>query len=452
MVRCFALLLALTLTAAPVAACTGDCRADGAVTIDELLNGVNIALGNMPVSVCQAADPNRSGSVAISELVSAVQAALNGCPVEPTATVTRTPTPTPVFDCEVDGVICTVAGTGLAQYDGDGRPALETSLYLPIDVTFDPFGQLLIMDWNNLLLRRLDPTGTLTTIMGIVNTEALPVDGALARDTPLHHASNVELDEAGRLYVAGDHVPVVFRVGTDNRVFTVAGTEDVGYSGDGGPALAARLTVPFGVLPDAIGGFYVSDVDAHVVRYIDPAGVIHTTAGTGEQGYGGDAGPGTNAQLSGPARLQFGPDGHLYFCETKSAPGSVAAGHVVRRLRQDGTIETVAGTGLRGYAGDGGPATAAQLDTPYDLAFAPNGDLYVADTGNNVIRRIATDGTISTVVGDGEPTFAGDGGPARDASLRRPSALAFDADGSLWIADTSNHRVRRVWRFLASVQ
>jgi hypothetical protein len=443
MVRCFALLLALTLTAAPVAAaCTGDCRADGAVTIDELLNGVNIALGNMPVSVCQAADPNRSGSVAISELVSAVQAALNGCPVEPTPTVTRTPTPTPVFDCEVDGVICTVVGTGLAQFDGDGRPALETSLYFPIDVIFDRFGQLLIMDWNNLLLRRLDPTGTISTVMGIAGLEDFPEDGAFARDTPLHHASNVELDGTGQLYVAGDHVPVVFRVGTDDRVFTVAGTEEVGYAGDGGPARSAQLTVPFGVLPDAVGGFYVSDVDAHVVRYVDPAGVIHTAAGTGEQGYSGDAGPATAAKLAGPSRLQFGRDGHLYFCETKN--------HVVRRLRQDGIIETIAGTGARGYSGDGGPARSAQLDTPYDLVFAPNGDLYVADLSNNVIRRIATDGTISTVVGDGEPTFAGDGGPARDASLRRPSALAFDTDGSLWIADTSNHRVRRVWRFLTA--
>jgi streptogramin lyase len=159
-------------------------------------------------------------------------------------------------------------------------------------------------------------------------------------------------------------------------------------------------------------------------------------------GYSGDGDLGTKARLAGPARLKFGPDGALYFCETKN--------HVIRRLYPDGTIDTFAGTGARGYSGDGGPATAAQFDGPYDLRFAPNGDMYVADTGNNVIRRIDTAGMVSTVVGNGMPLFAGDGGPASASSLRRPSAVIFDSDGSMWIADTSNHRVRRVWHFLAS--
>lgn len=353
----------------------------------------------------------------------------------PTATATAAP------DCGVPGTICTVAGTGNAQFDGDGRPALETSFYFPIDVLFDRAGRLLIMDWNNLRLRRLNDDGTIGTIMG-TDIEDFPIEGALAVDSPLHHASNIEYDPAGNLFVAGDHVPVVFRVGTDDRVYTVAGTPEYGYAGDGGPALAATLSTPFGVLPDARGGFYIADVDAHVVRYVDAAGIIHTVAGTGERGYAGDGGPATAARLAGPSRLQLGPDGHLYFCETRN--------HVVRRLRSDGTIDTVAGTGTRGYAGDGGPAAAAQLDTPYDLVFAPSGDLYLADTGNNVIRRIDSAGTITTVIGDGEPRFAGDGGPAVSASLRRPSALLLDGDGSLWIADTSNHRVRRVHRFVAT--
>jgi NHL repeat len=357
----------------------------------------------------------------------------------PAATDTAAPTATAVADCATLGNICTIAGTGKAQFDGDGRPALQTSLYFPIDVLFDRSGRLLIMDWNNLRLRRVNDDGTVQTIMG-TDIEDFPVEGGRAEDSPLHHASNMEYDVPGNLFIAGDHVPVAFKVDTNDRVFTVAGTTEYGYSGDGGPARQAELSTPFGVLPDPAGGLYISDVDAHVIRYVDPAGIIHTAAGTGEQGYAGDGGPATAARLAGPSRLQFGPDGQIYFCEIKN--------HVIRRLHTDGTIDTVAGTGERGYSGDGGPAVAAQLDTPYDIAFAPNGDMYVADTGNNVVRRIDTSGVITTVAGDGEPTFGGDGGPATTCSLRRPSALLLDPDGSLVIADTSNHRIRRIEGFL----
>jgi hypothetical protein len=357
----------------------------------------------------------------------------------PTVTATAAPSDTPVPDCETAGAICTVAGTGMAQFDGDGRAALDTSFYFPIDVQFDRSGLLLIMDWNNLRLRRIDPDGTIRTVMG-TDIEDFPIEGGLAVDSPLHHASNMEYDAAGTLFIAGDHVPVVFRITTEDRVFTVAGTTEYGYSGDGGPAREAEMSTPFGVLPDGAGGLYISDVDAHVIRHVDPAGIITTAAGTGERGHAGDGGPATAALLAGPSRLQIGPDGALYFCEIRN--------HVIRRIRLDGTIETVAGTGARGYSGDGGPAGTAQLDTPYDLVFAPSGDLYVADTGNNVIRRIDTTGVITTVAGDGEPRYAGDGGPAATCSLRRPSGLLLDGEGALWIADTSNHRVRRIHRFL----
>src|SRR5262249_36809899 len=152
-----------------------------------------------------------------------------------------------------------------------------------------------------------------------------------------------------------------------------------------------KLTSPFGVLPMPDGSYYISDVDAHVIRLVDTQHVIHRVAGTGTHGYSGDNGPGTQAQLNGPTRMRTGPDGNLYFCDTNN--------HAVRRLDANGTITTIAGTGRLGYTGDNGPADHAQLNTPYDLRFAPNGDLYVADTGNNVIRRIDGSGTITTVVG-----------------------------------------------------
>lgn len=331
----------------------------------------------------------------------------------------------------------------MSIFDGDGRPALQTSFYFPIDVDFDREGRPLILDWNNLRLRRLAEDGTIETIMGL-DYEDFPTDGALAKDTPLHHASDIEFDDQWTMYVAGDHVPVAFRVGTDDRVFTVAGNGDYGYDGDEGPALQATLATPFGVLPDRAGGLYISDADAHVVRYVNAAGIIDTVAGTGLPGYSGNGGPGAEAQLGGPSRLKFGPDGAIYFCETRN--------HVVRRLAPDGMISTFAGTGQRGYSGNGGPARDAQLDSPYDLHFVANGDLYVADTGNNVIRRIDADGTISTVVATGARAFSGDGGSALDCEMNRPSAVNFDADGSMWIADTGNHRVRRAWRFLDTVE
>jgi hypothetical protein len=437
---------ALLLIAAPAFACTGDCNGDGRVTVDELIQGVNIVLGDRPVDDCPRLDRDGDNSITVAELVDAVGALQGGCPAPPTATATATPTATPsvspTLDCETAGNICTVAGTGKAQFDGDGRPALETSFYYPVDIKLDADGRLLIMDWNNLRLRRVEADGRVRTIMGIQDVETSPVDGALAIDSALHHASDMEFDSRGNLFIAGDHVPLVFRIDAEQRVRWVAGTEDYGYDGDGGPALAARLSTPFGVLPDALGGLYISDVDAHVVRYVDAQGVITTVAGTGTSGHRGDGGPATQAELAGPARLQFGPDGALYFCEIRN--------HVIRKLRADGVLETVAGTGERGYDGDGGPATAARFDTPYDLLFAPNGDLYVADTGNNVIRRIDTGGTITTVIGDGQAAFRGDGGPAASSSLKRPSGLLLDQSGTLWIADTANQRVRRVQQWLAA--
>lgn len=357
----------------------------------------------------------------------------------PTPTVRRTPTPTPIKTtgrtCAQLGSICTIAGTGRSLFDGDDKPADQTSLYYPLSVTFDSLQRPLIVDWNNLRLRRVNDDGRIETIMG-TGDEAFPVDGALAVDTPLHHASEARFDPAGRLFIAGDHVPVVFRVDTDGRVYTIAGSQEIGNDGDGGPARGAKLTTPFGVLPAADGGVYIADIDAHVIRYVEPGGIIRTIAGTGQQGYSGDGGPATAARLAGPARMRQDAGGNLYFTEVKN--------HIIRRVSTDGTISTFAGQGQRGYSGDGGPASAARLDAPYDLEFAPNGELYVADTGNSVVRRIDRLGIMSTVVGIGSAGFDGDRGDAKDCQLNRPSGLALAPDGALWIADTFNNRVRRV--------
>ncbi len=332
-----------------------------------------------------------------------------------------------------------MAGTGQSLFDGDGKPALETSFYYPLDIEFDRIGRTLILDFNNLRVRRIDDDGTIATIMGM-DFEAAAIDGALASETPLHHASDIEMDAEGRLYVAGDHVPIVFLVDLDDRVRIIAGSGEFGNEGDGGPALQATMVAPFGVLPDNRGGFYVSDQEAHVVRYIDADRTIHTVAGNGTRGYSGDGGPGNEAQLNSPTRMAIDDQGRLYICDTEN--------NAVRRVNTDGTIQTFAGTGTLGYSGDGGPAEQAELDSPFDLRFAPDGALYLADTGNNVIRRIGADGTIETVVGMGPPGFNGDFGPAAACLLDRPSGINFSADGAMWIADAYNHRVRRVTSYL----
>jgi sugar lactone lactonase YvrE len=192
-----------------------------------------------------------------------------------------------------------------------------------------------------------------------------------------------------------------------------------------------------------LGGVYVSDYDAHVVRYVDPAGTIETVAGTGNRGYSGDGGPGPDAQLFGPTRLRLDDQNRLLICDTDN--------HAIRRLDPNGAIHTIAGNGTPGYSGDGGPASDAVLDSPYDLRITTNGDLYFADAGNSVIRRIDVNGTMTTVVGNGVSAYDGDGEDFRGCSLNRPSGIHFAPDGTLWIADAYNHRVRKISAFLSEV-
>ncbi|TPW09634.1 MAG: serine/threonine protein kinase, partial [bacterium] len=206
------------------------------------------------------------------------------------------------------------------------------------------------------------------------------------------------------------------------------------------PAAEAQFDEPCGVAVGAAGHpIYVADTSNHRIRRIDANGRVTTIAGDGSPGYSGDGGPATAARLRHPYRLRLDrTSGDLYVCDTDN--------HVIRRIDTAGIIHAVAGQGTPGSSGDGGAATAARLTSPYDAVPGPDGALYIADSGNNRIRRVAPDGTITTIVGTGLRGFGGDGGPALEAELDYPSALAFDAAGDLWIADTYNNRVR-VCRF-----
>lgn len=219
-------------------------------------------------------------------------------------------------------------------------------------------------------------------------------------------------------------------------IFTVAGNSGHGFSGDGSPATSATLEGPAGLVAAPDGAIYVSDTIDQRIRRIDPTGHIQTIAGTGDHGFAGDGGPAIKATLQDPTALARGADGTLFVADTGN--------NRIRAIRPDETIVTVAGSSDDGFAGDGGLARNAQISGPAGLALAPNGDLFFSDADNNRIRVVHANGIIDTVAGTGQPGFAGDNGPARAAALHSPAGLALAPDGSLLIADTGNNRVRRI--------
>ena len=233
-------------------------------------------------------------------------------------------------------------------------------------------------------------------------------------------------------------------VGTDGRISTFAGTGVAGDGGDGGPAVQAQLNLPQGIAVDSAGNVYIADTLNNRVRRVGPGGTITTVSGTGEAGYSGDGQSGPQARLNLPTGLAIGFGDSLFIADTGN--------NVVRRLEPDGVIQTVVGTGDAGYRGDGFDALSALLHAPGGVAFDDEGNLYIADTLNQRVRRVDVRGQIQTVAGTGEPGYLGDGGPAGYAELNLATnplegmgqGLAVDSQGDVLIADALNHRVRRL--------
>jgi DNA-binding CsgD family transcriptional regulator len=236
----------------------------------------------------------------------------------------------------------------------------------------------------------------------------------------------------------------VREVQPDGHITTLAGTGDAGGAGDGGPAKQAQLSTPQGLAVDSVGRVYIADTLTNRVRRIDPSGTIRTVAGTGDAGYEGDGKPATEAKLYLPTGLAIGFGDAVFIADTGN--------NVIRQLGTDGIIRTVAGTGEAGYRGDGGPAAYAVLHSPGGLAFDDEGNLYIADTLNQRVRRVDVNGQIATVAGSGVAAFGGDGGPAIFAELNLATnplegmgqAIAVGPTGDVFIADGSNHRLRKL--------
>ena len=336
---------------------------------------------------------------------------------------------------DTSGTITTIAGDGTRGFGGDGGPASAAQLRFPSGVALDGAGNIYIADTDNHRIRRVDTSGTITTIAGD-GTFGFGGDGGPASAARLNSPDGVAVDGAGNIYIADHGNNRIRRVDTSGTITTVAGDGTSGFGGDGGPATTAQLNFPRGVALDGAGNVYIADTDNHRIRRVDTSGTITTIAGDGTFGFGGDGGPATTAQLNFPRGVALDGAGNVYIADTDN--------HRIRRVDTSGTITTIAGDGTRGFGGDGGPASAAQLNSPRGVALDGAGNVYIADTDNHRIRRVDTSGTITTIAGDGTFGFGGDGGPASAAQLNSPRGVALDGAGNVYIADTSNHRIRKV--------
>ena len=331
------------------------------------------------------------------------------------------------------GMITTVAGSGVSGPSGDGGLAIYAQLRNPNAVAFDSSGNMYIADSSNYRVRKVDTSGTITTVAGNGNC---CYSGGVATSAMLNFVNDVAVDATGNIYVAEANNNRLRKVTTAGTITNLVGNGVRGFSGDGGPAITAMLSYPSGVAVDSSGNVYVADQYNSRVRKVTSSGTISTFAGNGQRLQGGDGGPATSAVLFSPAGGVSEPGGNFYILDF--------GGNRIRKVTSSGTITTFAGTGVFGYGGDGGPATAAMLANPAGLARDAAGNLYVADLGNNRIRKIDTSGTITTIAGNGICCNIGDGGRATDAYLSSPRGILVDATGNIFIADSGNHRIRKI--------
>lgn len=331
--------------------------------------------------------------------------------------------------------INTVAGNGSYGYSGDGGPADQAQLCMPICVTVDASGNLYIADYGSARVRKVDTSGIITTIAGNGNSSGAIGDGGPAIEAMVR-PHGLTVDASGNLYIADYSNYRVRKVDTSGIITTVAGNGVSGCSGDGGPAIQAQLRTPDSVAVDAYGNLYIADPPNHRIRKVDTNGIITTIVGTGSAGYSGDGSPGAQAQLNYPNSIAVDASGNVYISD--------GSNYRIRRMDVSGIITTVAGTGISGYSGDGGLATQAQLGYPYCVVVDALGNLYISDKVNNNIRKVNTSGIITTVAGTGISGYSGDGGPAVQAQLKKQKGIAVDASGNLYIADDLNFRIRKV--------
>ncbi|MBC8451667.1 MAG: hypothetical protein H8D70_00410 [Rhodospirillaceae bacterium] len=339
-------------------------------------------------------------------------------------------------------IMTTVAGDGREGYAGDGGPAIEARLNNPFDIVFDAAGNLIFSDTYNHVLRRIDAaSGIVDTVAG-TGKAGYSGDGSAAKSACFQQPYGIAIDRAGAIYVADRLNAVVRRIdGASGIVTNFAGTGEAGFSGDGGPADRAGMVEPNGLSVAHDGQrLYIADVADNRVRVVDmTSGVIDTFAGTGEAVHDGDGGKAVAAGVFGARAVVCRPkDDGIYVLERQ--------GSCLRLADAGGErIETVASTGETGYGGDDGPLATVVFDRPKEMTLDRDGNILVVDTENHVIRLVDFQADrVSNIAGTGASGFSGDGLCAVNSSLARPHGVAVGPDGAIYIGDTENHRIRKV--------
>jgi poly(3-hydroxybutyrate) depolymerase/DNA-binding beta-propeller fold protein YncE len=353
------------------------------------------------------------------------------------------PLATPALPSPAAGAVDTrwaFVGSGRAGFAGDGSAAATAQFLFPEGLALDSDGGLFIADTGNQRIRKIGPDGLIRTIAGragstVIAQQAPDKEGIAATRAYLCFPESVTADREGNLFLADTLNRLVRKVTPAGVIATVAGRKPIdttiGFSGDNGPAFGAQLSFPTGLAIDRSGRLFIADSENHRVRMVDLDGTITTVAGTGVAGSSGDQGPARQAELNEPWGLACDLEGELFIAD--------ASNHRIRKVAPDGTIATVAGTGTAGFSGDGGPAIRAELNHPLGLAVDSEDNLYIVDQRNYRVRRVAPDGVITTVFGG-----AGSDDGAAAAPRYYPSSVAVDRSGNLVIADPFHHRIWKV--------
>jgi trimeric autotransporter adhesin len=332
------------------------------------------------------------------------------------------------------GIITTIAGSGFGGFSGDGGLATAAGLYFPSGIAADGAGNIYVADSDNQRVRKIAPNGIITTVAG-TGVAGFSGDGGPAVNAQLNGPLAVAVSPAGDIYISDDNSRIR-QVDSGGTISTFAGDGIDGFSGDGGLALGAQVSLPSAMAFDSSGSLYFVDAFNSRVRVISPNGIINTIIGNGTVGYSGDGGSALAAQIVQPASVALGPDGSLYI----PSPSNQA----VRKVSTSGFVSTLAGTGISGFSGDSGPAALAALNQPNSVAVDSHGNAFISDSQNFRIRRVdAVSGVISTIAGNGSFIESGDGLAAVSAGLSPPRAIALDTAGNLYISGDSG-RVRKV--------
>ncbi len=332
-------------------------------------------------------------------------------------------------------IISTIAGNGISAYSGDGGAANGASMAMPCDISFDAIGNMYIADYSNNVIRKINPAGVISTFAGC-GIAGFSGDGGPATAAKLNLPIGTAVDALGNVYIVDNYNCRIRKVNSAGIISTIAGNGTATFGGDGGPATSAFLNWPDAIACDFTGNVFIADAGNNRIRKVNTSGIISTVAGNGIAGFSGDGAAANAGSINTPLGVAFDRIGNLYIADNNN--------HRVRKVNTVGIISTVAGSGSGTYSGDGGPATAAGIVSLGGLDVDAFGDIFIADYLGNNVRKVNTLGTISTFAGTGTSGFSGDGGLATNAKFATAADIAFDARGNVYVADRDNNRIRKI--------